>query len=162
MILNQVVVAGHLTQDPEVRQVTVGDEIRHVATLRLAVRKPLSRAARDQGKSDTVFIDASIWGQGARYAMDYLTKGREVVVTGSLDERTWTEGEGSEAKKRSRIQIRASSVSGVGRMEEDTSGSDDPMSEPPVAPTNGSSKPKAQAATRTASEDSVELDESGW
>ena len=111
--VNIVVLSGNLTRDPELRYLASGDA---VATLRVAS----NRRARsgEEWKDETTFIDVSVWGKQAENCGEYLTKGRPVLVEGSLRIREWETREGD---KRITPEIRARRVHFLGSRG-DTSG----------------------------------------
>jgi single-strand DNA-binding protein len=86
--MNSVNLIGRLTRDPELDQTTTGTA---VCRIRLAVPRR-RKEGKDQG---AVFITVVAFGpQGAAVA-DYMTKGRQVAVSGRLEHREWSDAEGS-------------------------------------------------------------------
>jgi single-strand DNA-binding protein len=112
--LNCVAVTGRLVRDPELR--TVGDT--SVCELRIAVND----RRKVGGEWDDVagFYDVSIWSGQGETAARFLTKGRQVAVSGRLQFREWTTDDG---QKRSAVSIVADRVTFIGPRED--SGSDD-------------------------------------
>jgi single-strand DNA-binding protein len=90
MSLNRVILLGRLGRDPEVRytqsQLTV-------ATLNLATdeRRPDGNGG---WKNETEWHRVVLFGKQADLAKQYLTKGREVLIEGSLRTRQWQDKEG--------------------------------------------------------------------
>lgn len=82
MSLSQTTVVGRLTRDPEVREVTVGGQQTSVANFAVA-------CDRDFGEG-TDFYDVVVWRKQAENVGKYLSKGREVVVVGRMQKRTYT------------------------------------------------------------------------
>ena len=76
--------AGNLTDDPELRH-TEGSITR--AVFRVAVS-----GRREQEPS---FFTVIVWRDQAEHAAQSLTKGSRVVVTGRLQQRSWTAEDGS-------------------------------------------------------------------
>jgi single-strand DNA-binding protein len=76
--------AGNLTDDPQVRH-TDGGIAR--ATLRLAVS-----GRREQEAS---FFTVVAWRDQAEHAAQWLAKGSRVLVSGRLQQRSWTAEDGS-------------------------------------------------------------------
>ncbi len=86
--MNSVNFIGRLTRDPELDQTNSGTA---VCRMRLAVPRR-RKEGKDQG---AVFVNVVAFGaQGAAVA-DYMTKGRQVAVSGRLEHREWTDTEGS-------------------------------------------------------------------
>jgi single-strand DNA-binding protein len=71
-------------------------------------------------REDTCFVDIDSWGRTAENCANYLTKGRLVLVEGSLQFRSW---ETEDGQKRSKLSVRAYRVQFLGgRRTEDESG----------------------------------------
>jgi single-strand DNA-binding protein len=100
--LNKVLMAGNLTQDPEVRYTQSGAA---VATLRLASNRRYQSGG--EWKDDTCFIDVVVWRELAERCGDQLKKGSPVLVEGRLESRNW---ETKDGQKRTTIEISAFSV----------------------------------------------------
>ncbi|MDR0818020.1 MAG: single-stranded DNA-binding protein [Oscillospiraceae bacterium] len=75
---------GRLTQDTEVKTVTVNGAEKHVLNNRLAVKN---------GKDDTTFIDATAWNNIADFIGTFFKKGDELFVEGELRNRTIKSGD---------------------------------------------------------------------
>jgi single-strand DNA-binding protein len=88
MDTNSVVISGRIAQDMELR--STGKD--SVANIRLA-----HSAGKDaSGNEKTVWIDVSLWGITAENTVKFLKKGDKVVVTGRLEQRTYTNKEGKD------------------------------------------------------------------
>ena len=77
-MLNQCVLIGRLTQDPELRYTNEGTP---VCNFSLAVERDFSNR---NGEKETDFIDVVAWRKTGETAAQYLKKGRMVAVTGRL------------------------------------------------------------------------------
>jgi single-strand DNA-binding protein len=97
--LNNVILMGNLTRDPEVRYTPSGTP---VATLGLAVNNRMKQG--DEWKDDPCFIDVVVFGKQAESCGEYLSKGQPVLVEGRLRYRTW---EGQDGQKRSKHEVSA-------------------------------------------------------
>jgi single-strand DNA-binding protein len=97
--LNNVILMGNLTRDPEVRYTPSGTP---VATLGLAVNNRIKQG--DEWKDDPCFIDVVVFGKQAESCGEYLSKGQPVLVEGRLRYRTW---EGQDGQKRSKHEVLA-------------------------------------------------------
>ena len=96
---NKVILMGNLTRDPEVRTTPSGQS---VANFSLAV----NRTWKDQSgqTQDAVsYIDCVAWGKAGEIIAQYLGKGRAVLVSGRLDQRSWEDKE--TGGKRSKIEV---------------------------------------------------------
>lgn len=100
--LNQVILMGNLTRDPELRQTPNGQ---NVVSFSLA----LNRAYKDAGgewQEVTDYIDVVAWAQLAERISQYLTKGSRCLVQGRLQSRSWEQ----DGKKRSKVEVLANDV----------------------------------------------------
>ena len=101
-MLNQIVIMGRLTRDPELRRTGTGTA---VTSFTLAVDRDF--VPKDGGERETDFIDCVAWRNTGEFVSKYFQKGRMAVVTGRLQIRSWTDKEGN---KRRSAEIVADSV----------------------------------------------------
>ena len=94
--INQVILMGRLTRDPELRTTPNG---KSVANFCLAVDK----YGQDSGAD---FFEIVVWEKLAELVNQYLTKGRRCLVQGRLTQRQWEQ----EGQKRSRIEVVANDI----------------------------------------------------
>ncbi|HEY8992669.1 MAG TPA: single-stranded DNA-binding protein [Candidatus Microsaccharimonas sp.] len=96
--INQVVLMGRLTRDPEQRTTTTGKTI---ASFSIAV---------DRGGQDDQadFFEVTAWEKLGDLVIQYLGKGRRVLVQGRLRQDSWDDKE--TGKKRSRVEVTATDV----------------------------------------------------
>lgn len=126
--INQVILMGRLTRDPEQRTTTTGKTI---ASFSIAVDRGGQEDAAD-------FFNVTAWEKLGELVMQYLAKGRRVLVQGRLRQDTWDDKE--TGKRQSRIEVVATDVTFL----------DGPNGE------SGSSAPAANAGTsRNTSKDVV-------
>lgn len=98
--MNQVILMGNLTRDPELRTVPSGS---HVADLGLAVND----GYKDKdGKwvERATFVDVVVWGRQAEQSAEHLAKGDPVMIEGKLQLDQWETDQG---EKRSKLRVRA-------------------------------------------------------
>ncbi len=77
--MNNAVLVGRLTKDPEIRYLpTTGTPI---ATFTLAIDRDYKN--RD-GSTSTDFIPVELMGKPAEFVSNYITKGRLVAIQGSI------------------------------------------------------------------------------
>lgn len=96
--INQVILMGRLTRDPEMRTTTSGKSI---TSFSLAVDRG--------GQSEQAdFFDITAWEKLAELVSQYLSKGRRCLVQGRLQQDSWDDKE--TGKKRSRIVVVATDV----------------------------------------------------
>lgn len=95
--MNNVVLIGRLTRDPELRYIPNSGTA--VSTFSLAVDKQLSREkkqemeARNQPTAD--FINIVVWGKMAENCANFLAKGRLVAVQGRIQSGSYEAKDGS-------------------------------------------------------------------
>ena len=82
---NKVILIGNLVADPELKQTTGGIP---VTSFRIAVGR---RFAKQGDAQQADFIDIVCWRSTAEFVTKYFTKGRSILVCGSLQTRTWTD-----------------------------------------------------------------------
>jgi single-strand DNA-binding protein len=111
--LNQVVLLGNLTRDPEVRYTPTGTP---VARLGLAVNNRVKQG--DEWKDDPCFIDVTVFGKQAESCGEYLSKGQPVLVEGRLQYRTWESQEGQKRSKHEVVAFRVQFLPKAGRTAE--------------------------------------------
>jgi single-strand DNA-binding protein len=104
--LNNVVLIGNLTRDPELRYTPSGIP---VCTLRLAVNRNFTN---QQGEIETDFFNVVVWRNQAEKCAEYLSKGRQVAITGRLQSRSW---EGNDGQRRFATEVVADRVVFLGR-----------------------------------------------
>ena len=88
-MLNHIVIMGRLTRDPELRRTQSGVA---VTTISVAVDRDFQ--SRDAQEKQTDFIDVVAWRQTAEFVSKYFTKGKMIVVEGSLQSRKWQDKNG--------------------------------------------------------------------
>lgn len=92
--LNKVVLAGHLTATPELRQTPSGVS---VTSFSIAINRRFSKNAEGaQNQNANVdFINLVAWRNQADFITRYFKKGSAICVTGSLQSRSWTDQQGA-------------------------------------------------------------------
>ena len=91
--MNQIVLMGRLTRDPELRHTQTGTA---VSSFSLAVDRGF--ASRDGGERQTDFIDIVAWRNTAEFVSKYFVKGQMAAVTGRLQIRDWTDKDGNKRR----------------------------------------------------------------
>jgi single-strand DNA-binding protein len=96
--INQVILMGRLTRDPEMRTTTTGKSI---ASFSIAVDRG--------GEGDqTDFFDVTAWEKLGELVNQYLSKGRRCLVQGRLRQDSWDDKD--TGKKRSKVEVVATDV----------------------------------------------------
>ena len=96
---NKVLLMGNLTRDPETRTTPNGQTVTNFS---LAVNRTW-KGADGQQNEDVNYIDCVAWGKPGEIIAQYLGKGRAVLVSGRLDQRSWEDKE--TGGKRSKIEV---------------------------------------------------------
>lgn len=84
---------GHLGRDPEVRYTAGGDAI---ANFSIACSESWKDKATGEKKETTEWVRISVFGKLAEICSQYLHKGSQVYIEGSLRTRKWTDKDGIE------------------------------------------------------------------
>ena len=92
-MLNQVVLIGRLTRDPDLRY-TPGNGT-PVANFTLACDRPFTN---QQGEREADFINIVTWRKLAENCANYLQKGSLAAVTGRLQIRSYEDSDGVKRK----------------------------------------------------------------
>lgn len=111
--VNKVILIGNLGRDPEVRYTTSGTP---VANFTMATTDKWNDAASGERKEKTEWHRIVVWAKQAEIVGEYLRKGRQVYVEGSLQTREWTDRDGN---KRYTTEVRAQRVQMLGRRGDD-------------------------------------------
>jgi single-strand DNA-binding protein len=107
--VNKVILIGNLGRDPEVRYTTSGTP---VANFTMATTDRWSDPASGERKERTEWHRVVVWAKQAEIAGEYLRKGRQVYVEGSLQTREWTDRDGN---KRYTTEVRAQRFQMLGK-----------------------------------------------
>lgn len=86
-MINQLVVIGRLTKDPELKKTDSG---KTVANVTLAVPRSYKNI---NGEYDTDFIDCVLWSSVAETTTEYCKKGDLIGVKGRLQTRSYEKDE---------------------------------------------------------------------
>ncbi len=106
--VNKVIIVGNLGRDPEVRYSASGDAMCNIT---VATTDTWKDKATGEKKEATEWHRISFFGRLAEIAGQYLKKGSQVYVEGSLRTRKWTDKEGQE---RYTTEIRADEMKMLG------------------------------------------------
>ncbi len=118
---NKVILLGNLTRDPELRHTPAGMA---VCSFDLAVNRSYTTRTGER-KEETCFITVVVWDKQAQTCAEYLGKGRQVLVEGRLQHRSW---ETQDGQKRTKHEVVAERVQFVGGRKEAAPSSEE---EPP-------------------------------
>jgi len=106
---NNVTLVGRLTRDAELKYTNSG-----AAVTKFSIAVNERRKKGEQWEDEANFFDVTLWGKSAEAVTQYLTKGKQIAVTGKLKQNRWEQ----DGQARSKVEIVAFSVQllGGGRM----------------------------------------------
>ena len=102
--VNKVILVGNLGRDAELRYTPGGAAVAH---LRIATTETWTDRNSGQRQEHTEWHSIDLWGKQAETIHEYLRKGRQIYVEGSLRTRQWDDRDGN---KRYSTDVRASRV----------------------------------------------------
>ena len=110
MTLNSINLVGRAGQDPEVKYFESGSVL---CKFTLAVNRPTRN-------KETDWFDIEVWGKSAEFAANYVRKGGQIGVEGSLKLETWTDK--NTGTNRSKPIVRATKLELLGSKRDAESG----------------------------------------
>lgn len=111
---NKVILMGNLTRDPETRQTPSGQSVTNFS---LAVNRTWK--GQDGSTQEAVsYIDCVAWGRTGEVISQYMQKGRPILVSGRLDQRSWEQ----DGNKRSKVEVIVEDFNFVGGGQGDSGG----------------------------------------
>ena len=96
---NKVILMGNLTRDPESRTTPNGQS---VTSFGLAINRTW-RGADGEQHENVSYIDCVAWGKTGEIIAQYVQKGRALLVSGRLEQRSWDDKESGQ--KRSKVEV---------------------------------------------------------
>lgn len=87
--MNRIIIKGRLTADPETRTAQTGTTI---TTFTVAVDRPYKGT---DGKREADFFRCAAFRERGEFIAKYFTKGREILLEGSMQSRTYEAQDGS-------------------------------------------------------------------
>lgn len=149
---NKVILMGNLTRDPEVRTTPSGQS---VANFSLAVNRTWK--GQDGSTQENVsYIDCVAWGKTGEIIAQYVQKGRPLLVSGRLDQRSWDDKESGQ--KRSKVEVVVEDFNFVGGGAGDGGGG---RSFSPASNGNGSGGSSSSSSAPAKKQDNSQADDIG-
>ena len=108
--VNKVILVGHVGRDPEVRFTQGGTA---VASFSIATNEAWTSKTGEK-QERTEWHKIVIWGKQAQLAGEWIKKGRQLYIEGSLQTRQWEDRNG---QKRSTTEVKAQRFVLLGRGE---------------------------------------------
>jgi single-strand DNA-binding protein len=106
--INKVIIVGNLGRDPEVRYMPSGDAVTNIA---VATTDSWKDKTTGEQKEQTEWHRVDFYGKLAEIAGQYLKKGSQIYLEGSLQTRKYTDKDGQEKYS---TTIRGSSMQMLG------------------------------------------------
>ena len=101
-LINQVLLVGRLTKDPEVNEKEDGKKLSHIT---LAIQRPFKNI---DGEYDVDFVRCVLWNAVAKNATEFCKTGDVVGIKGRLETQTYEDKDG---KVRYFVQVVAERIS---------------------------------------------------
>lgn len=102
--MNKLIITGHLTRDVEIKQTTINGQDVDVCNFTVAVNRR-QRGKNEQGDAD--FFRVTAWRGLAQNCAKYLSKGKHVLITGSVSGRAYKTNDG---EPRASLEVTADDV----------------------------------------------------
>ena len=131
---NSVVLLGRLARDPELRYVGSGAP---VCSFSVATNQNYTKSDGQKAQSVT-FVDVTAWRRLAEICNQFLKKGRQVLVTGTLRQDRWIDTKTQQP--RSKLKVVAREVKFIGPR---------PDAEPEQEPRGAEDEPEAPAGEQS-------------
>lgn len=112
---NQITLVGRLTKDPEIRTTQSGKKL---ANMSIAVDK----YSKDEQAN---FFNVQCWDKTADFVDNYLSKGSQILISGSLEQQVWEDN----GQKHQRVIVVARTVQGLSPLKKKTAEQED-LTEP--------------------------------
>lgn len=145
---NRVTLVGNLTRQPELRKTKTGAA---VTELGIALNRAWT-GENGQRQEETTFVDVTVWGRAAENAVQYLGKGRSVLVEGRLQMETWQDKQ--TGQDRTKLKVVADSVQFLGSSHESSSaGRDDDAGETRETRGGGGGRSDTRDSPRSTNDD---------
>ena len=106
--VNQVMLLGNLTRDPEIRYTPKGTA---VTDLGMAINR-IRTGDNGERIEEVTYVDVTLWGRSAELAGQYLSKGRSVFIEGRLQLDQWDDK--ATGQKRSRLRVVGENMQFIG------------------------------------------------
>ncbi len=103
--LNNVFVVGRLTRDAELQYTNTG-----FAICKMSIASNKRKKEGDQWVDKANFFDITLWGKRGESLAQYLVKGQQVAISGSLNQERWEQ----DGMKRSKVTIEATNIQLLG------------------------------------------------
>jgi single-strand DNA-binding protein len=148
---NKVILMGNLTRDPEVRSTQSGTS---VTSFGLAVNRTWKGQDGTQ-QEDVNFIDCTAWGRTGEVIAQYVQKGRALLVSGRLNQRSWEQ----DGQKRNKVEVVVEDFNFIGGGGGDASGGSGSYSDASASASAGSGA--SSGSSSSSKKDDVAIEDVG-
>ena len=124
--LNRTMLIGRLTQNPETKEINSGQS---VTTFSVATNKTWVEKSGNK-KEQVEFHNIEVWGKLAEVCSKYLTKGKQVFLSGRLKTNSWE----AEGVKKYKTSVVLEDMQMLGSMAEANTGTREDYSQPSPTP----------------------------
>lgn len=107
--MNKVILMGNLTRDPELR--VIPNSQHSVCNFGVAMNERWTDAATGEQKENVTFVDVEAWNRQGEIIAEHFTKGKAILVEGSLKFEQWKADDGT---NRNRLKVRLQRFEFVG------------------------------------------------
>lgn len=104
MTYHQTIIVGNLGRDPEMRQLPSGTQ---VCNMNIAVNETWNDRQTGERRDKTTWYRVAVWGRQAETVNQYLQKGSQVMVIGTVEARAYMNNAGEPAAS---LELRAQTV----------------------------------------------------
>lgn len=118
--MNEVVLIGRLTRDPELRYATNSQTA--ICTFTLAVDRPQGRDRQQANGPTADFIRITVFGRQAENCSRFLSKGREAAVQGRIQTGSYQDKDGRTVYTTDVVANRVEFIGGRGQGQGDNAG----------------------------------------
>lgn len=104
MTYHQTIIVGNIGNDPELKYLQSGTA---VCSMNVAVNETWSDRNTNERREKTTWYRVSVWGRQAETVSKYLSKGRQVMVVGTVEANAFM---GQDGQPRASLDLRAREV----------------------------------------------------
>jgi single-strand DNA-binding protein len=101
---NRITIVGYLGRDPEIKYTPDGQA---VCNFSIATSEKRKDSRTGEAQDVTTWFRVTLWGRKAEVANQYLSKGKQVYLEGSLRQDEWTDRDGA---RRTTLAVSATDI----------------------------------------------------
>ena len=143
--MNKVMLMGNITRDPEIRVIDTPNQQSQqqtVANFGLAMNERWTDQRTGERRESVTFIDVEAWGRQAEIIGQYMKKGSQILLEGSIKEEKWVAEDGTN-RTRHRVRLQRFEFTGTNP---NGNGNGNWTTETPTPPTMDPAIPSTPAA----------------